>query len=153
MTLNNLTFYEWYIDAFKSTPNVEDPLTQFLPQFLNLLCCLLTDKNTDFNIKVLCSLALSYLVIEDDYYPDIQPNGYLDDMFVISYALKQIKDKNPDLLRKNWPIDEDILLLIQNTYDKLHDIVKNDMYSILMVVGMDQYSLYNIGKIKDCLSK
>lgn len=153
MNQNNLTFYEWYVSAFNSAKNNEHPLTRYLPQFLNLLSNLLTKPDIDFQIKVLCSLALSYLVIEDDYYPDSEPNGYLDDMFIITYALKQIIDKNPDLLKQYWAYDEDISILIQNTYDQLHVIVKNDLYPILTVVGMDQYSLYNVDKIQDCLSK
>ena len=103
--LENKSFYNWYIDNFNATVNTEDQLVQNLPQFLDLLCNLLTDESTDFNIKVLCSLALSYLVIEDDYYPDSKENGYLDDMFVITYALKQIKDKKPALLEENWHFD------------------------------------------------
>jgi uncharacterized membrane protein YkvA (DUF1232 family) len=150
---NNLTFYEWYISSFNSSQNIDNPLTKHLPQFLNLLCNLLTHKDTDVKIKILCSLALSYLVIEDDYYPDSQPNGYLDDMFIITYALKQVMDKNPDILKKNWAFNEDILILIYNLYDELHKIVEKDMYRILMVVGMDQYSLYNIETIKNCISK
>jgi len=146
-------FYEWYLDNFNSKNLSDDDFLQYLPQFLNLLTNLLTKPETDFRIKVLCSLALSYLVIEDDYYPDSQQNGYLDDMFIVTYALKQIIDKDSDLLKKNWAYDEDITFLIQNIYDQLHEIVKNDLYPILTVVGMDQYSLYNIDKIQDCLLK
>jgi uncharacterized membrane protein YkvA (DUF1232 family) len=149
---DNNTFKKWYIETFLNSIHNNNPLTDDLPEFLDLLCNIITCKDTNFNIKVLCSLALSYIVIEDDYYPDSKINGYLDDMFIITYALKQIKDKSPELILMNWNHDEDILQIIQTIFDKIYVKVKDDMLDILKLIGMDKYSLYNTDNINCCLS-
>lgn len=143
-TKENEYYFDYFINKISSYTGECQDLVRNLPLFFNLICNILSDKETEFNIKVLCSLGLSYLVLENDYYPDHQENGYLDDLFVIVYIYKQIIEADSSsLLVKNWPYEGDIVKIIEDTYSILYDKMEDDVYEILKIVDLDKFSLYN----------
>ena len=140
----NACFFQFLVDRIQSYSGECPDLVKNLPLFFNLICNIISHKESNFNIKVLCSLALSYLVIEDDYYPDHRKDGYLDDLFVIVYAFKQIIEaESSSLLVKSWPYEGDIIQIIEETYSTLYDKIEDDIYEILKIVDLDKFSLYN----------
>lgn len=119
-------------------PNKE--LIDNSPLFFELLCSILNDKYCDWHTKILISSSLGYFVLEDDVIPDSCENGYVDDLFIICFVLRKIKNNNfSKLIEDNWPYDENILELIEEIYGKSYHIVGNRACEILHKVGLYKF--------------
>lgn len=80
------------------------------PIFFKLLCDILNDKFTDWHTKMMISSAIAYFVLEKDVIPDQEEDGYIDDLFIVSSVLKEIKESSPELIDENWLYEEDIFV-------------------------------------------
>jgi len=117
-------------------------LLVFCPKLFKLLCDILTDKRTDWHTKLLINSALAYFVLPDDIIPDYDASGkgYLDDLFLTSFVLVEIKTNiDESLLKDNWNEDGDILGIIEEIHDKTKIILGERYLDILRLVGLKKY--------------
>ena len=127
------------IDLYEG-PNKE--LQQYCPKFFELLSNILNDKFVDWHTKVMISAALGYFVLEDDVIPDAEENGYIDDLYLVTYILNEIKNnQSPEIIIRNWRGEEDIIRLIDEIFIKASDIVGPLSKEILKKVGLYKFSL------------
>jgi uncharacterized membrane protein YkvA (DUF1232 family) len=120
-------------------------LIVIFPAFLHLACKILNDRYTDWHSKIMISSALGYFVLEDDITPDHLEFGYSDDLYLLTYVLREIKKHvSPRLLEDNWDYEEDILKLIENTFQNLSIVVDNDSCEILHKVGLLKFKELNL---------
>lgn len=140
-------FYKSLVTSINNPNNKYKPLTKYCPPFFKLLCNILNDKLTGWNTKLMIDAALAYLVLPDDIIPDHEDSGYIDDLFIICYVLKEIKDKvSPQLITDNWNEEEDILALIDHIYDESNKVVSQSSVEILRKVGLHKYQSLNLGE-------
>ncbi|ABS54872.1 protein of unknown function DUF1232 [Methanoregula boonei 6A8] len=124
-------------------PNKE--LQQYCPIFFELLSNIINDKFVDWHTKIMISAALGYFVLEEDVIPDIAENGYVDDLYLVTYVLNEIKvTQSPEIILRNWSRKEDILQLIDDVFIKASEIVGPLSKNILQKVGLYKFSLLSL---------
>jgi uncharacterized membrane protein YkvA (DUF1232 family) len=134
--------YEYYDILIQNVKNYKGPnkkLQMNCPIFFKLLCKILNDRFTDWYTKIMISSAITYFVIEDDFIPDHKENGYVDDLFIASFVLNEIKENSPELIDENWLFEEDIFATIDNVYLQTSEILGDLKYEILRKVGLHKF--------------
>ena len=123
----------------------------YLPKLFKLLCNLLKDRQTDWNCRIMISTALSYFVMPEDIIPDNNSEeGYLDDLFIMLFVLREISNKiDEELIVSNWDGEEDIIKLIKENYSQVQSIVGSRSSDILDLVGLRKYVLADVNYTKD----
>jgi uncharacterized membrane protein YkvA (DUF1232 family) len=120
-------------------------IQKYCPNFFELLSNILNDKFVDWHTKLLISAALGYFVLEDDVIPDTEERGYIDDLYIVTYVLNEIKNnQSSEIIIRNWTGEEDIVRLIDEIYIAASDIVGHLSKPILQKVGLYKYSLLSL---------
>ena len=88
----------------------------FAPDIFHLLWKLTTEEKVPTPDKTKLLLVIAYFISPIDFIPEaiFGPFGFIDDLALAAYALNQIvNNASPELLRKHWAGDEDVLDIIQ----------------------------------------
>jgi uncharacterized membrane protein YkvA (DUF1232 family) len=134
---DSLSYQEYLFNRIQNYSGPDKNLVSYFPAFYNLACKILNDPYTDWHTKMMISSALGYYILEDDIIPDNQEFGYLDDLFIILYVLREIKKHvSPQLIQENWEHEGDVLQLIEEVYEDTYFIVKHCACDILHKVGL-----------------
>lgn len=140
-------FYESLVRGIEHSGSKHKKLIKYCPPFFRLLCKILNDKVTDWNTKLMIDAALAYFVLPDDIIPDREEAGYVDDLFIVTYVLKEIKDKiSPELIANNWDSKEEVLPLIDKIYEESSKIVAQYSLDIIHKVGLHKYQSLNLAE-------
>jgi uncharacterized membrane protein YkvA (DUF1232 family) len=134
--------FEYYDVLIQNVKNYNGPnkkLQMNCPIFFKLLCDILNDKFTDWHTKMMISAAIAYFVLEDDVIPDSKENGYVDDLFITSFVLKEIKENSPELIDENWLYEEDIFTTIDEVFNQTSEILGNQVHEVLRKVGLHKF--------------
>ncbi|MGE5351370.1 MAG: YkvA family protein [Acidobacteriota bacterium] len=86
------------------------------PDLFHLLYKVIRDPEVPMKSKLKIGAAIAYFIAPIDLIPEalLGPIGYLDDITVAAYALNQlVGDLNPEIIRRHWAGDQDILRLIK----------------------------------------
>lgn len=139
-TSRNICFRDILLVNMRNYNGPNKEVINYSPLFFDLLCDILNDKFCDWHTKILISSSLGYFVLEDDVIPDSSNNGYVDDLFIICYVLKKIKDNNfIKLIEDNWHYDGNILELIEEVYEESYHIIEDHACEILHKVGLYKF--------------
>ena len=87
------------------------------PDLFHLLCKLAVDSEVPIKKRIKLAGAIAYFMSPIDFLPEeiIGPAGYLDDISVAAYILNDLLNNiDPQIVKKHWAGDEDILMLIKN---------------------------------------
>jgi uncharacterized membrane protein YkvA (DUF1232 family) len=136
---HNYEYYDILIQNVKNYSGPNKKLQMNCPIFFKLLCNILNDRFTDWHTKMMISSAIAYFVLENDVIQDRGENGYLDDLFISSFVLKEIRDNIPELIDENWLFEEDIFATIDNVYQQTSEILGDLTYEILRKVGLHKF--------------
>lgn len=141
--------YEGFYEALQKTIKQHKEykeIIKYCPSFFELLCKIVNDRETDWNVKLIIDAALSYFVIPNDIIPDRDERGYVDDMFITCHVLKYVKEISKNLILRNWDGDDDILRLIDKIYSESKTIVVNEEFDILQKVGLHKFQSLELGE-------
>lgn len=86
------------------------------PDLFHLLCKLSIDEGVPTKEKAKLVGAIAYFVSPIDLVPEaiLGPVGYVDDIALAAYVLNSIiNSSGPDVVRKHWAGDQDVLEVIQ----------------------------------------
>ena len=86
------------------------------PDLFHLLCKLAIDNEVPVSEKAKLAVAIVYFISPFDLIPEavIGPYGYIDDVVMAAFVLNGfINNTNPEIVRRHWAGDKDILNLIQ----------------------------------------
>jgi uncharacterized membrane protein YkvA (DUF1232 family) len=147
-------FHQVLVDAIDSQSKYHY-LMKYAPDLFTLLCDILSDKRTDWHTKIIINASLSYFVIPEDVIHDKEDDGYLDDLFIISYALDHIIRKvDPNLVLENWKKDENIVEIVQTIHDETKIIIGGENYlKILRLVGLKKVESLDLAHYENTNSK
>ncbi len=87
------------------------------PDLFHLLCKLAVDSDVPIKKRIKLAGVIAYFMSPIDFLPEeiIGPAGYLDDVSVAAYILNDlINTVDPELIKKHWAGEEDVLKLIQD---------------------------------------
>jgi uncharacterized membrane protein YkvA (DUF1232 family) len=98
----------------------------YVPELFRLLCKLLNEdiKKSD---RQKINSALAYFIVPTDIIPEeiYGPMGYVDDIFVCAYVLRDIQKKyGASLFRDLWDGEEDFEEVLKVCYDKSSGMLK-----------------------------
>ncbi|MBT6690520.1 DUF1232 domain-containing protein [archaeon] len=116
-------------------------LIKHLPALFDLLCKILYDNRSSWSTRIIVSSVLGYFVLPEDVIPDYEEEtGYLDDLFIVTFALKQIElSSDYDLIKNNWNESSDIGKIIEKTYNSCQDLLGGLSEEVLGMVGLRRY--------------
>ena len=109
------------------------------PDLFKLLTEVLNQNEVPADIRLKISAALAYYVAPFDIIPETiyGPDGYVDDIFVCLYVLKEIEDRmGYEFLEELWECETDLQEVIDECYDKSKDVVEDKIDHILKYVGL-----------------
>ncbi|MBN1165644.1 MAG: hypothetical protein JXA44_00780 [Methanospirillaceae archaeon] len=133
-------YYEYLLQQINGYQGSYQDVVSYCPVLFALLSRIFRSQTTPFQMKVLASLAMSYLVLDEDNIPDWRECGYLDDIFVMLSVLQiMYSSGEEDLIRKNWLSDSDIIDLIGRLVPEVNRILEGRTDIIAAIAGLDQY--------------
>ena len=103
----------------------------FAPDLFHLLCKLALDKQVPAAEKSKLAVALAYFVAPIDVLPEILlgPIGFIDDIALAAYVLNSLfNNTNPDIIRKHWAGEEDILEVIRRILKSADEMVGSGLW-------------------------
>jgi len=110
------------------------PWTRWLllgPDIFYLLIRLMADPDVPLTQKGKCAAAIGYFIMPLDLLPEliIGPTGFIDDIILAIYALNAILNKiDPELIRKHWTGQKDILRIIQTLLERSDMILGSGLF-------------------------
>lgn len=135
----NNKYAQLLLDNIKKFPDTYD-LTIYLPFFYELTSNIINDLYTDWHTKLMLSSSLGYVLLQEDVIPDYHPDGYVDDLFVLAYCLRETKEHNSKHIIKNcWNYSEDIFSLIDKVYLDCVKKLGNKTDLVLHKVGLKKF--------------
>lgn len=132
-------FYSTLIENLNSYDNEYPAYINCGPNLFNLLCELLNQNEVDKNMRLKISAAIAYYVASNDIIPEeiYGPYGYIDDIFVASYVLKEvINEYGLEFIEKLWYNNSSVSRIIDECYEKSLNDLDDNVYSVLSYVGL-----------------
>lgn len=136
---HNFQYYDVLIQNIRNYQGPNKKLQMNCPIFFKLLCDIINDTFTDWHTKMMISSAIAYFVLEEDVIKDDEENGYIDDLFITAFVLKEIKKCSPELIDENWLYEEDIFELIEDVFNQSSLILGDKTYEVLRKVGLHKF--------------
>jgi uncharacterized membrane protein YkvA (DUF1232 family) len=142
---NKISFLDLLTKNIEHYKGCNRDIQKYCPKFFELLSNILNDKFVDWHTKVMISAALGYFVLEADVIPDTEASGYVDDLYIVTYVLNEIKNnQSPEIIIRNWNGEEDIICLIDEIFTAASNIVGPLSKQILQTVGLYKFSLLSL---------
>jgi len=145
--MKNKNYYDYLQESVGDCDDFEGIL-KLLPSFYQVLCNIDSDKKSNWYTRMLVNVALSYLILENDLIPEKEKKkGYLDDIFICAYVLKEIRDKiSKEIILDNLDPNEskeNFLDLIYDVLTKSSSYLDNKTNRILEFVGLNKFNLFD----------
>lgn len=126
-----------------------DGVIRYLPDFYQLLCNIGSNPRSSWYTKMLVNCALSYLVLEEDLIPDKEGvEGYIDDLYICAYVLKEIRDKvSKNIIIENaneLEFNDDIFGVIYDVVNITSSHLDGKAERILDFVGLNRFSQFDL---------
>lgn len=102
-----------------------------VPDIFYLLVKLVQDPDVPQSKKIKLVTAIAYFISPIDLLPEaiLGPIGYLDDLGVAVYILNDlINSIDPNIIRRNWAGEQDILILVKNILLNIDKIVGKGLW-------------------------
>lgn len=123
MNKNNYDFYQelrfrtrQWLSSEDGSSNRWAEYLMFAPDLFHLLCKLALDIEVPVRERVKLAAVIAYFVSPFDLFPEALVGflGFADDIALTAYALNSLVNRcDPELLRKHWAGEEDVLQLVQ----------------------------------------
>jgi len=102
------------------------------PDLFHLLCKLSVDNDIPSNKKFKLLAGIAYFISPIDLLPEafLGPVGYLDDIAVTAYIINDlVNDVDPQIVRKHWAGEEDILNLIKTILANADSMIGSKLWN------------------------
>jgi len=102
------------------------------PDLFHLLCKLAIDKEVPVSEKAKLAGAIVYFISPVDLLPEALtgPLGYIDDVAMAAFVLNRVINKTtPEIVRRHWAGDKDILDLIQQIIQVADEMVGSGLWA------------------------
>jgi len=140
--VEDIEFKDFYDVLRENLDNYDGDYQDFInygPDLFKLLTDVLNENEVTADIRLKISAAIAYYVVPFDIIPETiyGPDGYIDDIFVCLYVLKEIEDQMGfEFLEELWESDTDLRLALDECYDKSKDVIDDKKDAILKYVGL-----------------
>ena len=124
--------FRLWMQSEEGKNNKWSELLMAAPDLFHLLCKLSLDKDVPARERVKIAGAITYFMTPLDIVPEIilGPIGYVDDIAIAAYVINHlVNNTNPEIVRKHWAGDGDILELIKKILNVADKMVGSGMWS------------------------
>ena len=108
-----------------------------VPDIFHLLVKLTLDPAVPDKHKAELGLGLAYFISPIDLLPEslLGPLGLVDDLVVAAYILNtMLNETDPELVRKHWAGDQDVLRLVQQIIDSADEMIGSKIIDKIRVM-------------------
>jgi len=102
------------------------------PDLFHLLCKLALDKEVPAGEKAKLAGVIAYFISPFDLLPEalVGPLGYIDDVALAAWVLHGlINETNPEIVRRHWAGDGDVLDLVQQILQVASEMVGSGLWA------------------------
>lgn len=134
-------FYDIIKENLESYDEEYDDFINYGPDFFKLLIESLNDKKMKSKLRLRVSAALAYYVAPFDIIPETiyGPYGYIDDIFICLYVLKDIeRELGYEFLEDLWENERSLNEVMDECYSKSKAIVDDKIDYMLEYVGLKE---------------
>ena len=132
-------FYDILRENLDSYRGEYERFVDYGPDLFRLLTEILNQKSVKSDIRLKVSAALAYYVAPFDIIPEqiYGPHGYIDDVFICVYVIKDVADElGYDFLDNIWDGEEELDEVVEECYSESTKILKDKAREILSYVGL-----------------
>ena len=132
-------FYDVIKENLDEYEGTYDDFINHGPDLFKLLTEVLNEKEVKADIRLKISAALAYYVAPFDIIPEsiYGPFGYVDDIYVCLFVLKEIEDElGYEFLEEIWEGENVLKEVMDECYEKSKDVVEDKIDLILEYVGL-----------------
>lgn len=125
----NLDSYEGYYDSF----------IDYGPDLFKLLTDILSEKTIEPKIRLKVCAAIAYYVAPFDIIPETiyGPKGYIDDIYVCTFVLKEIESEmGINFLKTIWEGEGNLRDVLDEVYLQSKIVVEDQIEDILTYIGL-----------------
>jgi uncharacterized membrane protein YkvA (DUF1232 family) len=134
-------FYDVIRENLDSYDGHYDSFIDYGPDLFRLLTEILNEKSIGPKIRLKVCAAIAYYVAPFDIIPETiyGPNGYIDDIYVCTYVLKEIEsDKGIEFLETIWEGNNNLKDVLEEAYSKSKIVVDDHIGDILKYIGLKE---------------
>jgi len=132
-------YYQFLIDSIPESSEHLDGHILYLPEIFKLISCLTNCSKIMKADRQILLTTLGYFLVPNDVIPEetFGPAGYLDDIYLGSYVLREIADRyGENLLKEHWHNDEPVIEIIDYCLDKTGNALGHLKNEILKFTGL-----------------
>jgi len=131
-------FYDVLRENLDSYRGEYERFVDYSPDIYKLLVDILNEKKLNPKFRMKICATLGYFVVPFDIIPEqiYGPHGYVDDIFLCSYVLKEIKNETGiEFLDEFWEGDEELEDVLNVCYTQSKEILGDKVNDVLNYVG------------------
>ena len=132
-------FYDVLRENLDSYRGEYERFVDYSPDIYKLLVDILNEKKLNPKFRMKICATLGYFVVPFDIIPEqiYGPHGYVDDIFLCSYVLKEIKNETGiEFLDEFWEGDEELEDVLNVCYTQSKEILGDKVNDVLNYVGI-----------------
>ncbi len=132
-------FHDVIAESIKGYKGEYAEIIRLTPALFKLFTNLLEDPMVPNDSKPIINATIAYFAAPFDALPEeiYGPVGYLDDLYLSVWALKQLEERlGYAILENNWEGSEELSTVMDAIYKKTKDIVGDMEKDILEYVGL-----------------
>lgn len=137
------TNFKDYHDVLKENLDSYDgdyeKIVDYSPKLFKLLTDILNEKVIESESRLKISAAIGYFVAPFDIIPEqiYGPNGYVDDIFICTYVIKDIGDElGYEFLESLWEGEEELKEVIEECYKRSEEVLGDKTDLVLGYIGL-----------------
>ena len=113
------SYYEYLKESIGKYKGDFDKIILYVPEFFKLLSDILSADDLVSEDRLKICAVLGYFVAPYDVIPEdiYGPVGYIDDLYLCSFLLMQLKFRYGNVLEKFWFLEEDMYEVLEKTYE------------------------------------
>ncbi len=132
-------FYELLQEHITGYRGEFDDIVLLVPDFFRLLTNLLEDARVAKKARMLINAAIAYFVAPYDVQPEevYGPFGYLDDLFLCTYVIRELRSLVPHEVMENaWEAEFDLQQITDMVYERCRVSLGEKTDAVLQYVGL-----------------
>lgn len=137
--VNFKDFYDVIRENLEEFEGDYDDYIDYGPDLFKLLTEILNERDVNPQLRLKVCAAIAYYVAPFDIIPEsiYGPKGYIDDIYVCSFVLKEIESEiGIEFLESLWEGEEDLKNALDESFSKSEIVVKDQIDDILEYIGL-----------------
>jgi len=135
--MKNQIYSEHLDELFNTYKGENYEILCYIPDLFKTVQKIHQDDNLNWTSKMMLNACLSYFAIEEDVIPDdVGAIGYIDDLFMCVYVLRNIFNNTPSVVLSNWTLKKKPDVLLPVIFEQCTKLLGEKAFDVLRLVGL-----------------